>query len=98
MMNVKGISCNEYLSFCEQVVLLARTLTNEISYMSLKKASIGKVRESIIQLTSTVFYGNEDELILSLNKVLSIGSTSGTDIALGLISGLEANITSLSRR
>lgn len=93
IMNVKGISCDNYLSFCKKVVGVGKTLTNEISYMALKKASVGQVRESIIQLISSVFYGNEQELILSLNKVLSIGSTSGTDIAFGLISGLEATIT-----
>lgn len=98
IMNVKGIPYDGCLSFCEKVVQLAKTLTNEISYMALKKSSIGKVRESIIQLISSSFYGSEAELNLSLNKVLSIGSSSGTDIALGLISGLEATITSLSRR
>ena len=92
ILNVQGIPFNGCLSFCEKVVELSKTLTNEISYMALKKASIGKVRESIIQLLSSVFYENEEKLLLSLNKVLSIGSSSGTDIALGLISGLEANI------
>lgn len=98
ILNVKGIPFDGCLSFCEKVVEQAKSLTNEISYMALKKASIGKVRESIIQLLSSVFYDNEEKLILSLNKVLSIGSTSGTDIALGLISGLEATITTISRR
>lgn len=89
VMNVKGYTNERQLLFCEEVVKLAKDLTNEISYMALKKASTGKVRESIIQLISSLFYRNENELILSLNKVLAIGSTSGTDIALGLIAGLE---------
>ncbi|MGG1674385.1 DUF2877 domain-containing protein [Neobacillus sp. NRS-1170] len=79
-------------SFCKGVVSKAKTLTNDISWMALKKASIGKVRESIISLLNALLIENEEDLILSLNKVLNIGSSSGTDIALGLVCGLEANI------
>jgi hypothetical protein len=79
-------------SFCEDVVQKARPLTNDISYIALKKASTGKVRESIIALVNSIINGNEDDLVLSLNKVLNIGSSSGTDIALGLVCGLEANL------
>lgn len=81
-----------YHSFCEDIVKKAKTLTNEISFMALKKASTGKVRESIIQLVEAMVKGKDEELILSLNKVLNIGSSSGTDIALGLVCGMEANI------
>ncbi|CAG9609583.1 DUF2877 domain-containing protein [Pseudoneobacillus rhizosphaerae] len=77
--------------FCLEVVKLAKPLTNEISYMAMQKASIGKVRESIISLIHSILYGTEEDLILSLNKVLKIGSSSGTDIALGILAGLEAN-------
>ncbi|WP_423801983.1 DUF2877 domain-containing protein [Neobacillus sp. SAB-20_R2A] len=79
-------------SFCEDVVSKAKTLTNDISWMALQKASTGKVRESIILLLNALLDENEADLFLSLNKVLNIGSSSGTDIALGLVGGLEANI------
>ncbi|MDN3017031.1 DUF2877 domain-containing protein [Paenibacillus sp. BSR1-1] len=82
----------EHRSFCEKVTMKAKPLTNDISYSALKQASIGKVRESIISLVNSLLIENEDDLILSLNKVLDIGSSSGTDIALGLVCGLEANI------
>ncbi|WP_223587912.1 DUF2877 domain-containing protein [Neobacillus bataviensis] len=82
----------EHRSFCEKVTKKAKPLTNDISYSALKQASIGKVRESIISLVNSLLIGNEDDLILSLNKVLNIGSSSGTDLALGLVCGLEANI------
>ncbi len=92
MMNVRESPLYSHQSFCTEVVEKAKTLTNEISYMALKKASVGKVRESIIQLVNSVFYGEERDLNPSLNKVLNIGSSSGTDIALGLVCGLEANL------
>ncbi|CAH2713094.1 hypothetical protein BACCIP111895_00227 [Neobacillus rhizosphaerae] len=90
--NLRNSPLYSQQSFCEEVVQRAKPLTNEISYMALKKASIGKVRESIIHLVHSILYGKESDLYLSLNKVLNIGSSSGTDIALGLICGLEANL------
>ncbi|KQL41930.1 hypothetical protein AN960_01310 [Bacillus sp. FJAT-25509] len=84
--------CFSHKAFCEEVVKKAKSLTNEISYMAIKKASIGKVRESIILLIHSLLNGTERDLILALTKVLNIGSSSGTDIALGLICGLEAKM------
>ncbi|WP_339317263.1 DUF2877 domain-containing protein [Paenibacillus sp. FSL R10-2734] len=81
-----------YRSFCEEVILQAKTLTNDISYMALEKAAVGQVRESISDLMEALFRGSEEELLLALNRVLAIGSTSGTDIALGIVSGLEMNM------
>jgi hypothetical protein len=90
--NTRNSPSFSHKAFCELVVEKAKSLTNEISYMALKKASIGKVRESLIRLIHSLINGTEEDLILSLNKVLNIGSSSGTDIALGLVCGLEANI------
>jgi hypothetical protein len=90
--NIPNCPCQSFGDFCEKIVKTAKPLTNEISYMTLKKASIGNVRESIISLIYHALYGSEAELISSLNKVLTIGSSSGTDIAQGIVSGLEVNI------
>jgi hypothetical protein len=77
---------------CEDVLKQAKTLTNEISYMTLKKAAIGKVRESLIALLNSLLIEDDEDLILSLNKLLNIGSSSGTDIAFGIVFGMEATI------
>ena len=95
--NMPNCPCHSFKGFCEQVVNSAKPLTNEISYITLRKASIGKVRESIVGLINSVISGSEKELIHSLNSVLNIGSSSGTDISLGIICGLEANIRIGSR-
>jgi hypothetical protein len=92
IMNMRNSTFHSQQPFCEEVVRKAKTLTNEISYMALKKASIGKVRESIIHLVNSILSDKENDLYLSLNKVLNIGSSSGTDIVLGLVCGLEANL------
>lgn len=91
ILNMKSSPSLLHQLFCDEVVKKAQSLTNDISYMALKKASVGEVRESIILLLNNLINGSEDELILSLTKVLNIGSSSGTDIALGLVAGLEAN-------
>ncbi|MEH7013780.1 DUF2877 domain-containing protein [Neobacillus niacini] len=90
--NMKNSPFYPYRSFCEDVFKKAKTLTNDISYMTLKKAAIGKVRESIISLLNSLLVEDDEDLFLSLNKLLNIGSSSGTDIALGIIFGMEANI------
>jgi hypothetical protein len=91
VLNIQKSPRHSLKDFGKEVVKLAKPLTNDISYMAMQKASIGKVRESIISLINSIFYGTEEDLILSLNKVLKIGSSSGTDIALGILTGLEAN-------
>ncbi|MNO42581.1 hypothetical protein D3C76_327740 [compost metagenome] len=92
VLNIENVRYFPYKSFCEEVVLHAKALTNDISYMALAKAAVGQVRESISDLMEALFRGSEEELISSLRRVLAIGSTSGTDIALGIIAGLEMNM------
>lgn len=95
LFTVMGIENHQYFShqsFCEEVVLQAKALTNDISYMALAKAAVGQVRESISDLMEALFRGSEEELLMALRRVLAIGSTSGTDIALGIVAGLEMNM------
>lgn len=90
--NMKNSPFYPYRLFCEDVLKKAKTLTNDISYMTLKKAAFGKVRESIISLLNSLLVEDDEDLILSLNKLLNIGSSSGTDIAYGIVFGMEATI------
>lgn len=79
-------------TFCEQVASESAGRTNEISYITLKKASTGQVRESLIQLLRDLTVGSEGSVKASLSSVLNIGSTSGTDIATGILSGLGLSV------
>lgn len=76
-------------SFCMQVAAQSIGRTNEISYITLKKAATGQARESLIRLLRDLTVGSEESMRASLGSVLNIGSTSGTDIAIGIVSGLE---------
>ncbi len=92
VIHLENSPCYIYKQLCENVITMMKPLTNAISYTTLKKAANGQVRESICSLNYAILYGTEADSIQALRKVLAIGSSSGTDIALGLISGLEANI------
>ena len=92
VIHLENSPCYIYKQLCENVITMMKPLTNAISYTTLKKAANGQVRESICSLNYAILYGTEVDSIQELRKVLAIGSSSGTDIALGLISGLEANI------
>ncbi|WP_342546207.1 DUF2877 domain-containing protein [Lysinibacillus sp. FSL K6-4013] len=92
IIHLQNSPCSMYKPLCESVIKVMQPLTNEISFTTLKKAAHGQVRESICSFIHTILYGTEVESIEALRRVLAIGSSSGTDIALGLISGLEANI------
>ncbi|WP_019637904.1 DUF2877 domain-containing protein [Paenibacillus fonticola] len=79
----------EHRALCSEIVNAASGQTNEISYITLKKASTGEVRESLIRLLRDLTGGSEAAMVRSLQSVLNIGSTSGTDLATGIVSGLE---------
>ena len=81
-----------YRSFCMDVVLHASKLTNQISCITMKKAAAGQVREKIVQFMQAVIHSTSEETKDRLAAVLGIGSSSGTDIALGLIHGLELHL------
>lgn len=89
VINMPECPLNEFTLFCSEVVRKSAGRTNDISYMALKKASTGQIRESLIRLLQDLTDGSEDSFIASLERVLQIGSLSGTDIATGIVSGLE---------
>ncbi|MDF2681817.1 MAG: hypothetical protein K0R47_3007 [Brevibacillus sp.] len=90
--HMPNVPCCLPHSFIEEIVRASAQRTNEISYMMVKKAAVGHVRESIVSLLQSLISGTTEEVVLSLGNVLNIGSSSGTDMALGLLSGLELQI------
>jgi len=82
-----------YRDFCASVVLMSKTHTNAISHAAIKMAAQGKVRDSVARLTSELLGKHQGQFRPALDDVLRIGSSSGTDIAWGLVCGLEAALT-----
>jgi hypothetical protein len=76
----------------EDVVARAAARTNAISFAALRAAAEGRVRSTISTLLSATLSGSPASTGAALDAVLAIGSTSGADLAGGVIAGLEAHL------
>lgn len=74
--------------WASQVVKESEKKTNVISYSALKYAEIGETRESIALLIQALFTQKTEVVEQELLNVMTIGSSSGTEITWGIISGL----------
>lgn len=74
------------------VALAAPRLTNAISVAALRHAARGRVRHGIGQWCSALVGGTEPEWHSGLQRVLAIGSSSGTDIAVGVLAGMKVSL------
>lgn len=74
------------------VVRLAKTATNPIAYAAIAKAARGEVRERVARLIIALGSATVEPFAPALAQVLAIGSSSGTEIAFGVIRGLASLI------
>ncbi|SJZ33248.1 DUF2877 domain-containing protein [Selenihalanaerobacter shriftii] len=65
----------------------AESRTTLVSKSTLKYILEGKVSEVILSLINALFLGGDEEVFCSTLQLLSRGSTSGTDIATGILTG-----------
>jgi hypothetical protein len=91
-LNLAGSPCHGWLGGGTDILVDADRSTNAISLAALTQAANGRVRESIATLIEALMHGSPDSLIDPLRKVLAIGSTSGADLIVGILSGLELNL------
>ncbi|WP_313637133.1 DUF2877 domain-containing protein [Paenibacillus sp.] len=89
VMNLQGSPLSVFKSLYSQIIIHAQQLTNEISFAALHQATQGQVRESMVQFIKALLNGNTETFFPTLSTVLGIGSSSGTDIAMGICSGLQ---------
>lgn len=85
----RGIAGDE---FARGIASLARTGTNPISHAALAKAAHGEVRDGIARLVVALCEPRGEALSAALARVLAIGSSSGTEIAFGVVRGLASLI------
>jgi hypothetical protein len=76
-----------FAPLCAPIVVEGAAATNAISLAALRHAAHGRVRESIRQLLWELTQGSPAQAAVALKRVLAIGSTSGTDIAAGILCG-----------
>jgi hypothetical protein len=69
--------------------------TTIISEEFLREASIGNVNEPIASLMENLLTSDQKEVVASVKKVLTLGSTSGADTVFGIILGMNLLLSSL---
>jgi hypothetical protein len=95
-MQLPGGSFNkESREFARCLAEQAKQQTTIMSQAMLARAAEGRFREKIIGLLYAVTQGSCEDTIRATKEVIAIGSMSGTDLAVGIIAGLEL---ALSRR
>lgn len=92
VLNIVGSPCHGWLNGGTDIVDRARELTHPISLAALTHAALGRVRESTATLIEFLMGGTPETIVEPLRRVLAIGSTSGTDMVAGILSGLELNL------
>ncbi len=80
----------EYKNLGFDLATIARKQTTAVSQEMIILAAQGKTRENIIALLRAAI--SSQPLKNAILKILKIGSLSGTDLAIGLISGLELGV------
>lgn len=73
--------------FPEALLEEAGTLTNDLSLWGLKRAAKGQVREKVSDFLRDLAQGKE--ITDSLESILDIGHSSGKDITIGILTGIE---------
>lgn len=89
VLNLKNTPHEKYRYLYEQVIEHAYTQTNILSYFGLKRAYDGWIRQDITDFTIAMI--EKENIEKELEKILQIGSSSGQDIAYGILSLLEAS-------
>jgi len=84
-----GVRDTNILKLCDLIPEVIKGKTNTFSQKLVEYATKGEISEPLRDLIETIFTTTkEDTLIKATRRVLSIGSTSGTDLILGVLLGL----------
>lgn len=91
-LNITGAPGLVFGNFSRAVAEEARGATNPVSATSVALASAGRVNAVIAGFLHALMYLEAPAPQLALRKVLALGSSSGSDIAYGLMKGMEMNL------
>ena len=98
VLNVAGGPWQGWLAPLAAAIADGRHATNVISHAALAEAARGRVRASIGELVDAMTRGTPTRLVAATRRVLAIGSTSGTDIALGITTAFDAGLRAVHAR
>ncbi len=93
VLHVAESPCGRLKGICAGILADADQRTNAISAAALAAAARGRVRESVHEFLRQLMTGSREAAMAALAPVLAIGSTSGADMAAGIVSGLAVNVS-----
>ena len=76
----------------ERIVEIADRQTHLISATALRQAARGRVRQRLIDLCDALQGAERASVDVTLGLVLEIGSSSGSDLAAGVLAGFELQL------
>ncbi len=97
-LNLPDSPCRAWRRIGKRVVECARTQTHLISAAALRHAADGRVRASVIRLCDALMTAASTTTLDAVDRVLGIGSSSGTEIALGVLAGLRLHLATDEKR
>ncbi len=97
-LNIPGSPAHACRGIGAHVVECAARQTPLISAAALRHAAAGRVRASVISLCDTLMHGSSTTLMQALDAVMRIGSSSGSEIALGVLAGFRLHLTGARAR
>lgn len=89
VLNIPRSPCHQWRRLGAWVLRCAALQTNAISVAALRHAVRGRVRASLIDLCDALLHSGPMAMLLALARVVKMGSSSGSDIALGILSALQ---------
>lgn len=90
--NIEGAPGRIFGHFSRDVPKAAYQATNPVSATSISLAARGRVNAVIADFLHALMYLEPPAPQLALRNVLALGSSSGADIAYGLMKGMELNL------
>jgi hypothetical protein len=87
----------QHMEVSRCLVVEARKRTGAISCAMLTQAAGGRARETIVSSLTEIVAGEPGRVAAAVAQVLAIGSASGTDIAVGLLTGMEHGLQLLEK-
>lgn len=91
--NMPSFPFKDYRDLGCELARKAKSRTTAVSQAMLALAACGQARERVITLLESINSKSKGEVAKSGFELLQIGSTSGTDLAVGILAGLEQGLS-----
>lgn len=93
-MNLAEGPCQRWSTVGAEALRSAISGTHLISAAALRHVAEGRARQQLVGLCEALLQGDEADVRAALGDVIGIGASSGSDIAWGLLRGLELQLRS----